>query len=127
MFDIIGTVREFHSAMGAPMSPKPMLLAGDRSAAGSLAKRVKDLAITIMAEAAANDVLLRRAAMALEELAEWLFAHVDEDLVAGADAWADRAYVCALRSILPQHASDMRFGTMGRAKRASEPPPRTPP
>ena len=31
--------------------------------------------------------------MAIEELAEWLLAHVNDDLIAAADAWADRAYV----------------------------------
>ena len=46
------------------------------------------------ADAAENgDVLLSRAAMALEELAEWVTAHARGDLVAAADAWADRAYV----------------------------------
>ena len=36
---------------------------------------------------------MQRAAMAIEELAEWLLAHANGDLVAAADAWADRAYV----------------------------------
>ncbi len=34
-----------------------------------------------------------RLALALEELAEWAAAHANQDLVAAADAWADRAYV----------------------------------
>lgn len=46
-----------------------------------------------MAGVATGDVLLQRAAMALEELAEWLSAHANGDLVAAADAWADRVYV----------------------------------
>jgi predicted HAD superfamily Cof-like phosphohydrolase len=31
--------------------------------------------------------------MAIEEFIEWLQAHVDDDLIAAADAWADRSYV----------------------------------
>ena len=31
--------------------------------------------------------------MAIEELVEWLLAHARGDLIAAADAWADRAYV----------------------------------
>jgi predicted HAD superfamily Cof-like phosphohydrolase len=31
--------------------------------------------------------------MAVEELAEWIEAHVASDLTAAADAWADRAYL----------------------------------
>ena len=31
--------------------------------------------------------------MALEELAEWITAHTQGDLISTADAWADRAYV----------------------------------
>ena len=48
-----------------------------------------------MADAANGyqDQLLSRAAMAVEELGEWIFAHADTDLVAAADSLADRFYV----------------------------------
>jgi predicted HAD superfamily Cof-like phosphohydrolase len=31
--------------------------------------------------------------MVIEELAEWLLSHANDELVAAADAWVDRAYV----------------------------------
>ncbi|TWU10512.1 Phosphoribosyl-ATP pyrophosphohydrolase [Allorhodopirellula heiligendammensis] len=37
--------------------------------------------------------MTRRALMAVEELAEWIEAHGEDDLVAAADAWADRMTV----------------------------------
>lgn len=93
MQDALYCVREFHAKMNAPISPCPTLLTCDRTAAATLAERVSILAADAMAGAPEGDVLMRRASMALEELAEWLAAHAQGDLVAVADAWADRAYV----------------------------------
>jgi len=93
MQDAFNSVRQFHAAMNAPISAIPTLLACDPNAAAALAERVKTLATETMANSPAGDVLLSRAAMAMEELAEWLTAHACGDLVFAADAWADRAYV----------------------------------
>ena len=93
MQDALDSVRQFHIAMNAPISTSPTLLACDKAATTALAERIDSLATVTMANATVDDVLLRRASMALEELAEWLTAHVQKDLVAAADAWADRAYV----------------------------------
>ncbi len=40
-----------------------------------------------------KDMVLCRAAMVLEELAEWLYAHANPNLVKAADAIGDRLYV----------------------------------
>lgn len=40
-----------------------------------------------------GDELLLRLCLALEEIAEWIEAHLRNDLVAAADAWGDRMYV----------------------------------
>ena len=93
MQNALDSVREFHVKMHAPISLSPTLLDCDRNAAVVLAERVSDLATGAMAAASKDDVLLRRVSMALEELAEWLAAHVHGDLMEAADAWADRAYV----------------------------------
>lgn len=93
MQDTTNCVREFHGKMRAPIAATPTLLPCDLHAAAELSERVAALAAETMARASTSDVLLRRAAMALEELAEWLEAHAEGDLVAAADAWADRAYV----------------------------------
>ena len=93
MQDALDSVRQFHATMNAPVSSTPTLLACDKTAAAVLAERVDALATETMANAPADDVLLRRASMALEELAEWLTAHAQGDLIDASDAWADRCYV----------------------------------
>ncbi len=93
MQDALDCVRQVHTKLDAPISLNPTLLACDRNTSFALADRVSTLATEAMAAASADDALLLRASMALEELAEWLAAHAQGDLVAAADAWADRAYV----------------------------------
>lgn len=89
--DATAAVQDFHMGTGAPVAEKPQLLPGDRHDAETLADQLSAIksGITVVD----GDVLMQRAAMAIEELAEWLQAHAKGDLVAAADAWADRAYV----------------------------------
>ena len=89
--ETVAAVRDFHRGTGASIAEHPRLLPGDRLAAETLAGQLS--AIKSGITVADDDVLLQRAAMAIEELAEWLLAHANGDLVAAADAWADRAYV----------------------------------
>jgi predicted HAD superfamily Cof-like phosphohydrolase len=92
--DALEAIRRFHDKMGAPIGARPTLLPGDRAEAARLATAIAELAKLVREKGLPlADLLLLRAAMALEELAEWLDAHVREDLVAAADAWADRMYV----------------------------------
>lgn len=121
MQNALEAVRQFHAAMNAPASAVPTLLTGDRAAAAALAERLKALATETMAHAAEEDVLSRRASMALEELGEWVEAHAQGDVVAAADAWADRAYVLfgdAVASGLPASAL---FDEVHRSNMTKEP------
>ena len=92
MLDAIRMVRRFHHHIGAQVADEPQLLPCHPVAARWLALQVEKLSHTA-AQGAGDDVLLSRVALTLEELAEWIQAHADQDLVAAADAWADRAYV----------------------------------
>jgi predicted HAD superfamily Cof-like phosphohydrolase len=85
-------VRQFHHHIGAPIASKPQLLPGKPKEADFLAARIKNLG-SLARRGAGNDAFLARLALALEELSEWAMAHANQDLVAAADAWADRAYV----------------------------------
>jgi predicted HAD superfamily Cof-like phosphohydrolase len=89
--DAVVAVRDFHLGTGSPIADTPRQLPGDRHAAKTLAEQLSSLQSGITV--ADGDLLMQRAAMAIEELAEWLQAHTKGDLVAAADAWADRAYV----------------------------------
>ncbi|QDT50517.1 Phosphoribosyl-ATP pyrophosphohydrolase [Symmachiella dynata] len=123
MQDALDSVRQFHAAMNAPISPHPTLLTCDRNTAVTCAKRVNALATEAMAAASEDDVLLRRASMALEELAEWLTAHVHGDLAAAADAWADRTYVLFGDAVVAGLPAAMLFGEVHRSNMTKEPDP----
>ncbi len=87
-------VEQFHKRIGAPIADKPQLLAGRPSSASRLGTLVLNLAKLAARESEGrDDPVLNRAALALEEMSEWLQAHAEGDLTAAADAWADRLYV----------------------------------
>ena len=86
-------VGEFHSRIGAVIADSPRLLPHDSELAGDMAGMVRALHASIDRRAGADDDLAKRTLMALEELAEWIEAHVAGDLTAAADAWADRSYL----------------------------------
>ncbi|WP_339911530.1 hypothetical protein [Symmachiella dynata] len=123
MQDALDSVREFHTKMNAPFSSNPTLLPSDRTAAAALAEKVSVLATETMVVAPEGDVLLRRASMALEELAEWLAAHAQSDLVAAADAWADRAYVLFGDAIAAGLPVVLIFQEVHRSNMTKEPDP----
>jgi predicted HAD superfamily Cof-like phosphohydrolase len=90
----VSLVRRFHQRIKAPIAATPQTLKCDPASAlmfsGKLTEFSKELA------AAANgteDTLLSRAAMAVEELGEWLAANAKSDLVGAADALGDRMYI----------------------------------
>jgi predicted HAD superfamily Cof-like phosphohydrolase len=92
--DALDQVRSFHRHIHAPVAEHPMLLPrhpGKALAATILVSRLaKELARSADGD---KDVLLYRAAMELEELAEWLLAHGNSNLVDVADALGDRFYL----------------------------------
>jgi predicted HAD superfamily Cof-like phosphohydrolase len=94
LHDATRQVREFHQQIGAPIAALPCLLPCDPRQAALLATRLLELTLAATdLGGQADDLLLQRLAFTLEELAEWLYAHARGDLVAAADAWADRLYV----------------------------------
>lgn len=122
--NVVAAVRQFHDRMNAPRADAPTLLLGDIHDAIEFGSRLADFAIEArLRGTTTNDVLLLRAAMAMEELAEWLAAHAEGDLVAVADAWADRAYVLlgdAVATGLPVAAL---FAEVHRSNMTKEPDP----
>jgi len=89
----LNQVRDFHKRIGATIAESPQLRLHDRDLAREMAGEVRGLIGSIQARSGSDDILAKRTQMALEELAEWIEAHVAEDLTAAADAWADRGYL----------------------------------
>jgi len=134
--DAIQAVRAFHERTASPIADRPRLLPGGKVGAEVLARQL--LAIKAEIRADGDNLLLQRAAMAIEELAEWLQAHAEGNLVAAADAWADRAYVLfgdAVAAGLPAaplftevHRSNMtKEPVAGESGKARKGPGYTPP
>jgi predicted HAD superfamily Cof-like phosphohydrolase len=90
----VSFVRRFHRRIKAPVAATPQTLKCDPASAlmfsGRLLELSKELAV---AANGMEDVLLSRAAMAVEELGEWLATNADSDLPGTADALGDRLYV----------------------------------
>ena len=89
--DMLNSVRDFHQRIGAAVADVPQLLACSEESTIKLAHGIRQLIRNN--STSPTDQLSLRAHLALEELAEWLEAHATGDIVAAADAWADRAYV----------------------------------
>ena len=88
--DAMRYVEDFHRLIGESVSEKPCLLPGSRDKALELAQDLRKL---IGKYRGLGDHVLDRTALSLEETAEWLEAHVSEDLVEATDAIADRLFV----------------------------------
>src|SRR5262245_20797281 len=92
--DALGNVRSFYRRIGAPVVELPTLLPGRPAKALAASTLVAQLRKEVLSGADGDkDVVLCRAAMVLEELREWLFAHASSNLVDAADALADRFYL----------------------------------
>lgn len=119
---VLNDVCDFHRGMRAPVAHTPRLLPGNAATAGAMADRLQVFADEAAQMAAAtNDVLLARTAMAIEELGEWLTAHADGDLVAAADAWADRAYVLFGDAVVAGLPAEKLFAEVHRSNMTKEP------
>lgn len=86
-------VREFHRRIGADIAQSPRLLPHDRELARYMTWVVRSVGKAIDRRCDRGDELAQRTQMALEELSEWIEAHVAGDVRAAADAWADRSYL----------------------------------
>lgn len=91
----INLVGQFHKRVGAHVSDQPRLLVCEAANVRELTAALLELQERVrrLAEEHPQDELTARMALVLEELSEWLAAQVQGDLVAAADAWADRMYV----------------------------------
>ena len=87
-------VRSFHQRIKAPIAETPQTLKCDPPSALAFSVRLIELSKELAAAAnGTQDVLLSRAAMAVEELGEWLAANGQGDVPGAADALGDRFYV----------------------------------
>ena len=86
-------VRDFHQIIGAEVAPDPCLLAHTEESARELAAAVREICDRFADHSDCRTSLMARSLMSLEEMAEWLEAHAENDINAAADAWADRLYV----------------------------------
>lgn len=86
-------VQEFHRKIGETVSESPKLLQHDAEVDADLAGSLRQVVEAYNQSDSPKTQLTRRALMAVEELAEWIEAHDEDDLTAAADAWADRMTV----------------------------------
>lgn len=92
--EAIGMVRTFHRQIQALIADAPRLLPGDAGKTLAAAFLVSRLAKELTRDSdGEKDLVICRAAMSLEELAEWLHAHAQHNLTAAADAIGDRLYL----------------------------------
>ncbi|TWU38674.1 Phosphoribosyl-ATP pyrophosphohydrolase [Novipirellula aureliae] len=89
----IAKVTEFHRSIGEKVADDAELLEQNIEADRKLANGLRELIAKSMSDGQRGSHLNRRALMAIEELAEWIEAHTEGDLVAAADALGDRIYV----------------------------------
>ena len=86
-------VADFHNAIGANIAAAPSLLSHDPVLVKETLVELQRLLSRLDLSRRDGDELMLRLCLALEETAEWLDAHLRNDLVAAADAWGDRLYV----------------------------------
>lgn len=91
--DCLSSVEHFHAQVDSPIARSPRTLPCDSLSAAGFAERLMMISAELAAVAGEDNLLLRRASFAVEELAEWLHAHAKNDLHAAADALGDRFYV----------------------------------
>jgi predicted HAD superfamily Cof-like phosphohydrolase len=90
---MIENVAVFHQAIGAAMAVRPALLPCEQVKCNELSQALRAVCRTCRDGIFDGSGLVARLAMAVEELAEWVEAHAEGNLVSAADAWGDRLYV----------------------------------
>ena len=108
-------VAEFHRQIGASISPEPRLLPHDKTVAQDVQAKMRELLTYLQKQRPENDELHLRLCLALEELTEWVEAHVADDLIAAADAWGDRAYVLLGDAVSAGMPADVVFQEVHRS------------
>ncbi|TWT40220.1 pyrophosphohydrolase domain-containing protein [Botrimarina hoheduenensis] len=119
--DALEDVSEFHIAIGAAVTLYPRMLEADSSRAEQVAQAVRACCVLCRNLINHGDDLFARAAMELEEMAEWLEAHAQRDLEAAADAWGDRLYVLLGDAVAAGLPADKIFGEVHRSNMTKVP------
>lgn len=115
MQERMNQVAEFHSRIGETVAQSPCLLEHDCKIDAELACRLRQIVDSFDAQENRKSQLVRRALMAIEEIAEWIEAHCDEDLIAVADAWGDRTYVLIGDAVAAGLPADAIFDEVHRS------------
>lgn len=89
----LNQVADFHRKIGETVPQSPKLLDHNADLDRDLARSLRQTLDSFNRHGNLKTQLTRRALMAVEELAEWIEAHDEDDLTAAADAWADRMTV----------------------------------
>ncbi len=89
----LNQVVEFHRKIGETVAESATLLQHDAELDAELARSLRQIVDSFNRADSPTIQLSRRALMAVEELAEWIEAHVAGDIVEAADALGDRLYV----------------------------------
>ena len=89
----LNQVADFHRKIGETVSESATLLQHDSEVDSDLARSLRQIVDSFNRADSPTTQLSRRALMAVEELAEWIEAHVAGDIVEAADAIGDRLYV----------------------------------
>jgi len=120
--EALAHVATFHRHIGAPLRDQPGLLTGQPDNAARLATQLLTLQLVATNQGVAEgDQVLLRAAMTLEELAEWLYAHARRDVVAAADSWGDGLYVWLGHAVAMGLPVDRIFAAIHQSNLTKEP------
>ena len=86
-------VKGFHERISVPVATDMHTLTSDESLAKEISTTLRNLVDRCSSSISPASALTVRLGLALEELAEWVEANQAGDIVAAADALADRLYV----------------------------------
>jgi predicted HAD superfamily Cof-like phosphohydrolase len=89
----VSHVTDFHNVIGSPIASEPRLLPHDAVVVSEALMQLLQLLGQLDSARRDEDELTLRLCLELEEITEWLDAHLKNDLIAAADAWGDRLYV----------------------------------
>jgi len=108
-------VRDFHSHIGESVSNVSRLLDHEPESDNKLAQMLRQIVDSFNGRQEKPSQLIRRSLMAIEELAEWIEAHAEADLVSAADAWGDRVYVLLGDAVAAGLPADAIFDEVHRS------------
>lgn len=111
----LNQVAEFHRKIGETVAESATLLQHDAEVDADLARSLRQIVDSFNRADSPTTQLSRRALMAVEELAEWIEAHVAGDIVEAADAIGDRLYVLLGDAVATGLPLEQIFGEVHRS------------